>query len=137
MKWISTLLGISPAAIYIALALAVIVPAAFWGYGAWKYGAGVTAGKAAVELAVERATNAERDRQWIANEAAQAASREREANLAALRDNLQSLLKEIADAADQDPLRDACGIGTDSSLRLDKIRRPAAAPDKAVGQPRG
>ena len=135
MKWIATLLGISPAVIYVALVLAVTVPAALWGYGAWQYRSGLSAGKAEVTLAVERATQAERERQWIANEAAQAVARERVERLTKTRDNLQSLLKEIADAADKDPLRDACGIGADSSMRLDKIRRPAAGSKPAPAGP--
>ncbi|MBS7697864.1 hypothetical protein [Chelatococcus sp. YT9] len=128
MKWIAALLGTSPAVLYVALALAVGVPAAFWTYGAWQYRSGRSVGKAEVTLAVERATAAERERQWIANEAAQAVAREQVERLTKSRDRLQSLLKEIADAADQDPLRDACGVGADSSMRLDKIRRPAAGP---------
>lgn len=135
MKWLSTLLGVSPAVIYVALALAVTVPAAFWGYGAWQYRSGLDAGKAEVTLAVERATNTERERQWIANEAAQAAARDRIARLSETRDRLQSLLKEIADAADQDPLRDACSVGTDGSMRLDKIRRPAPRPQSSTARP--
>jgi hypothetical protein len=135
MKWIAALLGTSPAALYVALALAVAVPAAFWTYGAWQYRSGLSAGEAEVTLAVERATNAERERQWIANEAAQAVAREQVERLNKTRDNLQSLLKEIADAADKDPLRDACGIGTDSSMRLDKIRRPAAGSKPSAARP--
>ncbi|CAH1657377.1 hypothetical protein CHELA1G11_11261 [Hyphomicrobiales bacterium] len=135
MKWIAALLGISPAALYVALALAAVVPVAFWGYGEWQYRAGVATGKAEVTLAVERATNAERERQWIANEAAQAVAREQVERLTKTRDNLQSLLKEIADAADKDPLRDVCGIGTDSSMRLDKIRRPAAGSKPSAALP--
>jgi predicted nucleic acid-binding Zn-ribbon protein len=118
---------------YVLLAFAVVLMGAC-GYGAWQHHAGYVAGKAEVTAAVERATNAERERQFEANTKAQAEAREREQQLAAERDRLQSIIEDNAREADQDPLRDSCGIGPDGSLRLNKLRRNSPLPISPTAQ---
>jgi uncharacterized protein YlxW (UPF0749 family) len=119
---------------YVIAAFAVLVIGAI-AYGAWQHHAGYVAGKVEVTAAVAKATNDERERQSEANARAQAEAREREQQLAAERDRLQSIIEDNAREADQDPLRDSCGIGPDGSLRLNKLRRNSPLAISPTAQP--
>ena len=93
------------------------------GYGAYKHHQGYVDGKVACEKAVASALSAEAERQRIANEQAQEASRRDVDELLKEKSRLEQIIQENADAANKDSERGRCGIGADSVRRLNKVRR--------------